>query len=128
MNELENFDKEKFSNVLSQIYNKYSNQREFSKKANINRTYISKYINKKIQVPPSAKILRRVAKASKGIITYQDLMYICGYLNNNETIIIHKNKSKLEQILELANGLSLQETNYLIKKLNTAKIRIEEGI
>lgn len=36
-------------------------------------------------------------------------------------------KSNLQQILKLANGLTIQETNYLIKQLNKAKIRIEKG-
>lgn len=34
----------------------------------------------------------------------------------------------MQRILELANGLTIQETNYLIKKLNKAKIKIEEGV
>lgn len=125
MNEIYLFDKETFSTILTEIYNKYPNQISFAKEANINRTYISKYINKKISVPPSAKILRRLSNVSKGITTYQELMRICGYLDNNEIIIT--NKGRLERILELANGLSIQETNYLIKQLNIAKIQIMKG-
>lgn len=126
MEDLTKFNKELFSMVLTEIYNKYPNQRSFAKRANINRTYISKYINKKIYVPPSAKILRRLAKASKGTTTYQELMQICGYLEDNE--IIMTNKDRMQQILELASGLTIQEANYLIKQLNKAKIKIEEVI
>ena len=111
---------------MSKIYNEYSNQRSFAKKANINRTYISKYINQKLEVPPSVKILRKLAIASKGITTYQELMRICGYLEKNETITVNS-KNKLEQILDLANGLTIQEANYLIKRLNKSKIQIEKG-
>lgn len=35
-------------------------------------------------------------------------------------------KTKVEQILELADGLNIQEANYLIKKLNKAVIKIEK--
>lgn len=123
MNTVNNFDKETFSNILSEIYKKYSNQRSFAKKANINRTYISKYINQKLEVPPSAKILRRLANASKGLATYQELMQICGYLEKNEKITTD-NKNKLDQILDLANGLTIQEANYLIKQLNKSEIKL----
>lgn len=123
---MDNFDKETFSNILSEIYRQYQNQREFARNSNINRTYISKYINKKIDMPPSPKILRRLSKASKGITTYQEIMQVCGYLNNNEMIIDNRDKSNLEQILVLANGLNIQEANYLIKQLNKAKIKIEK--
>lgn len=126
MNTVNNFDKKTFSNVLSEIYNQYSNQRSFAKKANINRTYISRYINQRLEMPPSATILRRLANASKGLTTYQELMQICGYLEENETIV-NKRKGRLEQILELANGLTIQEANYLIKQLNKSKIQIEKG-
>ncbi len=122
MNDISTFNKEAFSIILIEIYNKYPNQRSFAKNANINRTYISKYINKKISVPPSAKILRRLANASKGLTTYQELMQICGYLEDNETIVT--NKSRLQQILELANGLSVQEANCLIRQLTKAKIKM----
>ena len=47
-------------------------------------------------------------------------------LNNNEMIIDNRDKSNLEQILVLANGLNIQEANYLIKQLNKAKIKIEK--
>ena len=125
MNKTNSFDKETFSNILNEIYNRYSNQRNFAKKANFNRTYISKYINKQLEVPPSAVLLRNLANASKGITTYQELMQVCGYLENDE-IIVTNTRNKLEKILDLANGLNIQETNYLIKQLNEAKIKIEK--
>ena len=61
----------------------------------------------------------------KEITTYQELMQVCGYLENDE-IIVTNTRNKLEKILGLANGLNIQETNYLIKQLNEAKIKIEK--
>lgn len=48
-------------------------------------------------------------------------------LEVNLNSIVKNNQNKLEQILQLANGLTIQETNYLIKQLNNAKIQIEKG-
>lgn len=92
----ENFNKEKFSDILLKIYGLYQNQREFAAKANINRTYISKYIHKKIEVPPSAHILKRLSNASMGLTTYEELMEICGYIEKNiDCIDISENDLKI---------------------------------
>lgn len=73
------FSKEVFSNVLYKINSNYSSMSELSKNAGLDRGYISKYINKKLDNPPSPKILQKIADSSKGIITYAELMEICGY-------------------------------------------------
>lgn len=75
------FDKVKFANILKKISNTYDNQRDFSKKSTINRTYLSQYINLKLDNPPKPEILEKLAKASNGITSYDELMYICGYID-----------------------------------------------
>ena len=75
------FNQNKFSNILSQINSTYSTMTDFGKKASFDRTYISKYINKKLKNPPTPKILEKIANASNGIISYNELMEICGYIN-----------------------------------------------
>lgn len=75
------FDKNKFAQILKQISETYDNQRDFSQKSGINRTYLSQYINMKIAKPPKPEILARLAEASKGIISYRELMSICGYID-----------------------------------------------
>lgn len=75
------FDKEKFSSTLNKIKANYNNMTEFAKSADFDRSYISKYIHKRLANPPSPKILERIAKASKEVTTYDDLMYMCGYTN-----------------------------------------------
>lgn len=91
------FNKNLFSKKLSLINNTYSSMTEFAKKANFDRTYISKYINKKLDNPPTPKILEKIAKSSNSITTYEELMEICGYLNisefNNGRVYINTNKS-----------------------------------
>lgn len=75
------FDKVKFANILRKISNTYDNQREFSEKSKINRTYLSKYLNMKLEQPPKPETLEKLAIASKGCTTYDELMYVCGYID-----------------------------------------------
>lgn len=73
------FNKNKLANILNKINDTYSNMSEFAKQTNCDRSYISKYIHKKLDNPPTPKVLAGFANASKGIITYEELMNICGY-------------------------------------------------
>ncbi|MCI9000357.1 MAG: helix-turn-helix transcriptional regulator [Clostridia bacterium] len=127
MNKIYLFNKEKFARTVMKIYLQYNNQREFAKRSGICRTYLSQYMNEKLDVPPKPEILQRLANTSKGLTTYQELMEICGYLEENETMNT-KNKINLRQILKLINGLTMQEANYLIKQLKKAKIQIEKQV
>lgn len=74
------FNKEKFSNILNEIYKKYPNQRDFAEATGVNRGYLSRYINKKLDAPPTPGILQKIANGSKNITTYEELMDICGYI------------------------------------------------
>ena len=75
------FSKEDFAEILCRINNLYSTMTEFADTAKLDRTYISKYINKKLDNPPTPKILEKIASASKGLTTYEELMMLCGYIS-----------------------------------------------
>lgn len=75
------FNKNRFAQILKNISETFENQRDFSKKSEINRTYLSQYMNMKIDKPPKPEILKRIADNSKGVTTYEELMAICGYIN-----------------------------------------------
>lgn len=77
------FDKNKFSKILKQINETYNSMTEFAQKASFDRTYISKYINLKLDNPPTPKILEKIANSSNGITTYGELMKMCGYIKEN---------------------------------------------
>lgn len=78
------FDKLKFTKILNDISDTYGTITEFAKKSGVNRTYLSQYINQKLDSPPSPKILEKIATNSQDIITYEELMNICGYININK--------------------------------------------
>ena len=102
------FDKNKFAQIIKNIKETYISQEEFSKKSEIGRTYLSQYMNMKLDEPPKPKILERLANSSNNITTYEELMNICGYTEETfEKVVfniylelkryenfIHKNDSK----------------------------------
>lgn len=87
------FNKIQFANIIKKINELYENQTDFANKASINRTYLSQYMNLKLDSPPSPKKLRGIADASKGVTTYEELMEICGHVNESK----FNNKSIVEQ-------------------------------
>lgn len=91
------FDKKEFADILKKINSTYSTMTEFAQKACFDRTYISKYINMKLDNPPTPKVLKKIANASNGITDYTELMLICNYLNNDmdklmgDTTVVYNN-------------------------------------
>ena len=55
------FDVQKFSEILQKISDSYGSISEFAEKSEVNRTYISKYINMKLDSPPTPKILEKIS-------------------------------------------------------------------
>lgn len=80
------FDEKLFKNLLKLAIGKRT-MTEFAKNSGISRPYISKYINGRLDVPPSPIILRRMAQASQGRITYMSLMISVGYITKEDLYI-----------------------------------------
>lgn len=102
------FNKNKFAQILKNISETYNNQRDFSKKSEINRTYLSQYMNMKLNKPPKPEILEKLANSSHGTITYEELMNVCGYLSSNSN----------KELLSLYNELNDLEKKYSDRKDN----------
>ena len=92
------FDKNKFALILKKINDTYPNQRYFSLKSKVNRTYLSMYINMKSEKPPKPIILKRLASASNGITSYRELLQVCGYLEYEEIINEEERMGKVFQL------------------------------
>lgn len=118
------FDQDKFANILKKINSTYATMTDFGKNASFDRTYISKYINKKLSNPPTPKILEKIAKASHGITNYNELMHICGYLSvyNSDNIDIFAENNNQEKpylflnIKDNYNDLSKEE-NFSLQEI-----------
>lgn len=112
------FNQDQFSNLLKQINATYDTMTDFAKNASFDRTYISKYINKKLNNPPTPKILEKIAKSSHGITTYEELMEICGYASKN--INDSYKKGFIDVQKKLFNiGLSEQQIEKIYKLFNS---------
>lgn len=96
-------------------------QDELAKIVNTSRSNIANYENNKNM--PSKKILVKMCE-----IFNCSMDFLIGLTSEVKTAkrFTDKKQSRLEQILELVNGLNIQEANYLIKQLNKAKIYIEK--
>lgn len=77
---------EKLYIILDNILSRYETITELSKISGIDRGYLSRFINKKLPSPPSPKILKKLANASKGVTTYEELMVLCGYITIDTTL------------------------------------------
>lgn len=131
------FNKETFAKVLKKINETYENQTYFGKASGVNRTYLSQYMNLKLDSPPSPKVLKGLADASKGIVSYEELMEICGYIDiDNNTI---SNEEKLELVYNLQTDLNILKDNtkqlkqnlftqYVVKDSSMAPLLDKEDI
>lgn len=109
------FNKEKFSLIIRNIKNIYDSQEEFSKNSNIGRTSLSQYMNCRLNKPPKPDILKKLATASKGITTYDELMEICGYINLNGLYDINLNDAEIT----ILNQMLLDYKDFSSQKHNT---------
>lgn len=109
------FLKEDFSKILKDINEHYENQTSFASASGVNRTYLSQYMNMKLDNPPSPKILEGIANASKGITTYEKLMRVCGYYE--------KISGDRLRTCRLELGLSIEDVS---KETNIPSISLEK--
>jgi len=85
------YNKKKFIEILEKIKKTYSSLNEMARKSGATSSYLSKIMSFKYEEPPSPKILKGIAENSHDIISYMDLLYICGYIENKD-IFEHYNK------------------------------------
>lgn len=77
------FDKKKFKILLEKALGDRS-KTEYANASGVNRTYISKLLNEKLDNPPTPDIIKRLSNVAHNGITYEQLMKAAGYLD--ETI------------------------------------------
>ena len=106
------FDKIKFAQIIKNIKETYSSQEEFAKKSEIGRTYLSQYMNMKLDEPPKPKILEKLSNASNGITTYAELMFTCGYYERNYSLLDIIEKEVLEAHKDKIDILKFNSNQY----------------
>jgi len=128
------FDKEKFGYIIRKINDVYPTQYDFADKSDVNRTYLSQYINKKLSAPPKPDILKKIANASKGLTTYNELMQICGYLpismdNNLQSLDMQLSENIFNSNIHLLDKYDLSNSDFLnLKKILTERNEQDSSI
>ena len=84
------FNQQKFSEILNNIVKKYDSISDFANVSSLGRSYISKYINLKLDSPPSPKILEKISNHSKNVTNYYELMQVCGYIIDEGSVTVHQ--------------------------------------
>lgn len=82
-----NFDKENFSKILMKIKDTYGSINQMAEKTGVTAAYLSKLIRLMYDNAPSPEILKRIADNSNGVISYYELMILCGYVDVNNVDI-----------------------------------------
>ena len=95
----------------------------FAKELDIDSSTLSRIINYNRTTPPTPDILKKIANHSKGFITYIELMYICGYITD-------ENIPDLEILLFKLKNLTVLESNIqaLLNNLNSSLTDKEKEI
>lgn len=89
------FNKNKFAEILQEVISQYDSISNFAEKSSLDRTYISKYVNKKLEHPPSPDVLKKISNNSKNITNYITLMYVCDYLSDDDYGYLINSKSNI---------------------------------
>lgn len=122
-----NFQKEKFSKILKQISDSYGSINKMANKTGVTASYISKLIRLQYESPPSPEILKKISDNSNFITTYDNLMNICGYLENTK---LNVNNFKIQDnysmnfnftLYNKLNDTGQQKVNDYIKDLVNTK-------
>lgn len=125
------FNKNKFANILKKINKTYESQTNFANASGVNRTYLSRYMNLNLSNPPTPKILLGIAKASKGIITYSELMQICGYYKDSNLKDLEVNMDKLkedEMIIKISEYEEMKEQIAKLKEHQEFDTKIRNNL
>ena len=75
------FDKENFSKILTKIKDTYGSINQMAEKTGVTSAYLSKLIRLMYDNAPSPEILKKIANNSNGVVSYYELMILCGYVD-----------------------------------------------
>lgn len=115
------FDKNLFKELLEKAMGDL-NTTEYAKESGVNRTYISKLLNKNLDNPPSPEIIKGLASIAKNHIKYTDFMKAAGYLESSydEGLVKdkkHEKQEKYEDVhdIEEAMKIILEQPGLMLK-------------
>ena len=110
------FDKKRFSELLKNTIGSNRTITEFSNECKLARPYISKFINCKLDTPPSPEAISKMASVARNNITEGDLLVAAGYTTYDDYL-----NSTLENFSE---GGDLFSTSIAFKSNVNKKVAV----
>ncbi|WP_368490226.1 helix-turn-helix domain-containing protein [Clostridium sp. BJN0013] len=126
------FDKKKFKFLIEKAM-RDRRISQYAEDSGVNRTYLSKYINQRLDNPPTPDILKRLSNASYGNVSYEEFMEVSGYIDNkitkdintHEEYIINGEFGARLKLLRKEKGLTQKELAQKLNMQNTAISKYE---
>lgn len=93
------FDKLRFKKTLEEALGDRKIT-EYADESGVNRTYLSKYLNLRLDSPPGPEIIKRLAEKAHSNVTYEGLMSAAGFLSGNSPAVNLQRKKQEDVELE----------------------------
>lgn len=121
------FDKKKFKSLIEKAMGTRKIS-QFSSDSGVNRTYISKYINERLNSPPAPDVLKRLSDSAQNNVSYEELMSAAGYINSKKDN--YKDVNLLEESKETYEITKKEETDILkdVEKIIHKLDKSESGV
>ena len=108
------YNQEQLINILKEIQGERS-LNKFAADINVDSGYLSRIYNYKRTNPPTPEILKKIANNSKDIANYYELMYICGYITNENIVELENFLYKYNNLKKLESNINLLLDNINLK-------------
>jgi transcriptional regulator with XRE-family HTH domain len=120
------FQRERFKDLLLRAMGELT-QEEFSELCGFNRTYLSKYLNMRLDNPPSPNILKRIAQHALNDVTYEQLMDAAGHISKSELDLAYVEVGRYIAIMRQKKGLTQEALSELSEVSIDIISNIESG-
>ena len=125
------FDKDRFADFLKKAIGDRTTT-DYADLTGVNRTYISKLLNKKLLSPPSPGIIKGLASNAYHNISYEDLMITAGYLPNTYTKVVeypdHDDIYEYDEDGQVISvSTSIKDIDKLVERYERKKLSIEKS-
>lgn len=112
------FDKELFADTLIKAIGART-QVKFSQDAGVSPAYLNRYLNKSVDKAPIPDTLRKIASASMGVLSYEELLSAAGYNpDKHKEQNIYNNSVRNDFIDGLVETIKNMASPYRIAKIS----------
>lgn len=121
------FDKEKLANLIKKAIGNDRSLNQYALHCQVSSAHISRLSRGLLNTPPTPQVLQKMADASQGRVTYDELMKTCGYIDesniNDYTTEVTFDKNMNENLfLGLQTGFNSSSMLNFSKDLDINKI------